>query len=79
MTGLSTGYDAHVLRGDMAGGKFSLFYYKGDRLLAVDSINDMRSHMVAKRLLAARLSPTQAAAADIGFDLGSLILKPQTV
>jgi 3-phenylpropionate/trans-cinnamate dioxygenase ferredoxin reductase subunit len=76
MTGLSTGYDSHVLRGDRAEGKFSLLYYKGDRLLAVDSINDMRTHMGSKRLLAAKVSPAPEQAGDTAFDLGSLIPRP---
>lgn len=67
--GLATGHDRIVLRGDPAGGSFSVFCYRGDRLLAIESLNRPGDHMTARRLLAgpAAISPDQAA--DEGFDL----------
>ena len=73
MVGLSGGHDAMVTRGDMAEGKFSLFYYRDGRLLAVDSVNRPADHMLGRKLLGARISPDPAAAADPGFDLKSLL------
>lgn len=60
MAGLSRGYDDFVLRGDMADGKFSICYFKGERLIALDSVNSVADHMAAKRLLLAGTDITKA-------------------
>lgn len=51
MAGLSRGFDDYVLRGDMADHKFSVCYFKDDKLIAVDSVNTVPDHMAARRLL----------------------------
>jgi len=51
IAGLSTGYDRTELEGDPASGSFALRYYKGGQLLAVDTINAPRIHMLARREL----------------------------
>jgi 3-phenylpropionate/trans-cinnamate dioxygenase ferredoxin reductase subunit len=54
IAGLSQGYDNIVLRGDPeAGHSFAVFYFLGDRLLAVDAINRPGEFMVGKKLLLA--------------------------
>ncbi|WP_421851594.1 NAD(P)/FAD-dependent oxidoreductase [Oricola sp.] len=53
IAGLSTGYDRTEMAGDPGSGRFALKYYSGDRLLAVDAVNDPRSHMMARKQLAA--------------------------
>jgi 3-phenylpropionate/trans-cinnamate dioxygenase ferredoxin reductase subunit len=72
MAGLTAGYDDTVVRGSVEEKKFSLFYFKGDRLLAVDSINRAPDHTAARRLLDAGRSPTPQQAADEKFSLISL-------
>ena len=69
MTGLSFDADNHVLRGDPDSGSFSVFHYKGEKLLSVDSVNSSRDHMVARKLLTAGVSPlvTQAADPDVNL------------
>jgi 3-phenylpropionate/trans-cinnamate dioxygenase ferredoxin reductase component len=52
IAGLSGGYD-RVAREDASGGGFSISYFAGERLLAVDAINAPRAHMLARRALAA--------------------------
>jgi 3-phenylpropionate/trans-cinnamate dioxygenase ferredoxin reductase subunit len=69
MAGLSRGHDAGVLRGDPDSGRFSVFYYRGGRLAAVDSVNRPGDHLAARRLLAAGAPLGPAEAADEGFDL----------
>ena len=73
IAGLSTGFDAHVLRGSPSAAGFSVFYFAGERLLAVDSINRPADHMLARRLIAAGVRVTRAQAADTGFDLKTLL------
>ncbi len=75
MAGLSTGADQWAVRGDMAANSFSVYHFKGEQLLAVDSVNAAKEHLQARKLLDAGVSPTLAQAADPGFDLGSLLVK----
>lgn len=69
MAGLPVGFDQVVVRGDPQSRKFSVFYFRGGRLCAVDSINRPADHMAARKLIGARtmLSPDQAR--DESFDL----------
>jgi 3-phenylpropionate/trans-cinnamate dioxygenase ferredoxin reductase subunit len=71
IAGLNTGYDRVHCR--MSDGSTSFWYYKGDRFLAVDAMNDPRAYMVGKRLLAMCRSPDPAAVTDIGLDLKTLL------
>ncbi|WP_319531298.1 FAD-dependent oxidoreductase [uncultured Cohaesibacter sp.] len=52
IAGINQGYDRTEIVGDPASGRFSLKYFRGNRLLAVDSVNDPRSHMMARKDLA---------------------------
>lgn len=72
MAGLSEGFDLCVERPAGAAG-FSLFYYRADRLVAVDSVNRPGDHLLARRLLDGGLSPDPAAVADPTRDLKALL------
>ena len=52
IAGLSAGYDRVELVGDPGEGRFALRYFAGDTLLAVDAVNDPRSHMMARKEIA---------------------------
>jgi 3-phenylpropionate/trans-cinnamate dioxygenase ferredoxin reductase component len=69
IAGITIGHDASVLRGDPADRNFSVFCFRGSRLIGVESVNRTADHVIARRLLAGEpeLSPEQAA--DEGFDL----------
>ena len=69
IAGLATGHDRSVLRGDPEGGEFSVFCYRGDHLLGIESVNRPADHAHARRLLAAGRQVTPQEAADLGFDL----------
>nr|WP_313015277.1 FAD/NAD(P)-binding oxidoreductase [Brucella intermedia] len=58
--GLSFDADRHILSGNPEENAFSIFHFAGDRLVAVDSINRPADHMIARRLLAAGISPSEA-------------------
>lgn len=75
MAGLSMGADHWAVRGDITSGSFSVYHYKGDQLLAADSINASKDHLQARKLLDAGVSPTPQQAGDAGFDLNSLLAK----
>jgi len=57
--GLSFDADRHLLAGDPEANAFSVWHFAGPRLLAVDSINRAADHMIARRLLAAGIDPTE--------------------
>jgi 3-phenylpropionate/trans-cinnamate dioxygenase ferredoxin reductase subunit len=74
MAGLSAGADTSVLRGRLDADSFSVYHFKAGRLVAVDSVNAGKDHLQARKLMDAGTSPTPAQAADLQFDLGSLLL-----
>ena len=73
MVGLTTGSDRGVVRGDRAQGKFSVFCYRGEQLVGIESVHRAGDHMFGRRLLAANGSITAAQAADEAFDLKSAL------
>jgi 3-phenylpropionate/trans-cinnamate dioxygenase ferredoxin reductase subunit len=72
MAGLSGTHDQSVLRGSIETGKFSVFYFKQGRLLAVDSVNRVGDHVNARKMLAAGTPLTLVQAADEAVDLKRL-------
>jgi 3-phenylpropionate/trans-cinnamate dioxygenase ferredoxin reductase subunit len=75
MAGLSMGADGWAVRGDMAAGAFTVYHFKGEQLIAADSVNASKDHLQVRKLLDAGVSPTREQAADVAFDLASLLVK----
>ena len=73
IAGLSAGHADAVQRGDPAGDRFSIFLYRGETMLAVESINSAGDHMLARRLLDRGLSVPKTMAADLATDLKTLL------
>ena len=73
IAGLSTGYDRIVTRPGEGAQAVSFWYYAGNRLLAVDAMNEPRAYMVGKRLIDGGKSPDPAAVADPATDLKALL------
>ncbi|TPI42733.1 NAD(P)/FAD-dependent oxidoreductase [Mesorhizobium sp. B3-1-9] len=57
MVGLTQGGDSHVVLGDLADNKFSIYHYAGDRLLGIESVNRPADHMLGRKMLGAGFSP----------------------
>jgi 3-phenylpropionate/trans-cinnamate dioxygenase ferredoxin reductase subunit len=72
IAGLNTGYDRIVTRGP-DGAAVSFWYFQGDRLLAVDAMNDSRAYMVGKRLLETGHSVDAGAISNPATNLKSLL------
>ena len=72
IAGLSTGYDRIVTRQGEEG-VVSFWYYAGDRLLAIDAMNDPRAYMVGKRLIELGKSPPPDLIADPATALKPLL------
>lgn len=75
MVGLTSGCDRTVLRGDPEARAFSVFCFRGDRLLGIESVNRAVDHMFGRRMLAAGQSIFPDEAADTGFDLKARLAK----
>jgi len=75
IAGLSEGYDDIVIRGDIDRSRsFAAFYFKGDRILAVDAVNSPREFMFTKMALTRGQSLDKAILADVDADLKSAVL-----
>jgi len=73
MTGITAGYDTEVIRGDVAAGEFSVFYFKGDKWLGTDTVNQPANHIASRRLLDAGYALSKAEAGDEGLALKELV------
>lgn len=75
IAGLNTGYETTVTRPGKRDGALSVWYYKGDELLAVDAMNDGATYMIASRLLKAGQSPSPDRIADADLNLKTLLAR----
>ena len=78
IAGITVGHDAAILRGDPESRSFSVFCFRGDRLVGVELVNRPADHIVARRLLQAadpRLTPAEAA--DESCDLKAHMARPR--
>lgn len=73
MAGLSASADQHVVRGDLAALPASVWHFRAGWLVAVDTLNSAREHLLARKLLDASVSPTPQQVSDVAFDLASLL------
>lgn len=73
IAGLSTGHDRAVTRSVPDTDSMSVWYYRDNRLLAVDAIDDARAYMVGKRLIERGLSPDPTTIANPDTNLKSLL------
>ncbi|MCX5497185.1 FAD-dependent oxidoreductase [Kaistia dalseonensis] len=74
MVGLLNDADRSVLRGKPEDGSFSVFHYKGDKLVAIDSVNRATDHMLGRRWIGAGASPAPESVADESVDLKKLVV-----
>ncbi len=69
MAGLPGGHDHTVIRGAPESGKFSVFYFRGGKLCAVDSVNRPADHLAARKLIGSGTTLTPSQAADESVNL----------
>jgi 3-phenylpropionate/trans-cinnamate dioxygenase ferredoxin reductase subunit len=73
IAGLFHGYDHVVFRGVMADRAFAAFYYKGDRLIAVDAVNKPGEYLGAKMLIQAGKTLAPDVIADTSRPMKELV------
>ena len=71
IAGLNTGFDNVVSR--ITETTTSFWYYQGEKLLAVDAMNDPRGYLIGKRLIEAGKSPDRAVVGDPASDFKALL------
>jgi 3-phenylpropionate/trans-cinnamate dioxygenase ferredoxin reductase subunit len=72
MAGISQGHDRVVTRGSRESRKLSVFYFRENQLVAIDSINRPLDHMIGRKLLTGGVPLTPEQAADENVDLKKL-------
>ena len=69
IAGLCRGYDDAVPRPGRREGSQSIWYFAGERLIAVDAMNDALAYALGKKMIEAGRSIPKAVAADASADL----------
>lgn len=75
IAGLSAGYDNIVLRGNPHEGRqIAAFYFKGDKFLAVDAVNDPKAFMFSRMALTKGQHLDKAVLANSSLDLRTSLI-----
>ena len=69
IVGLNQGADEQIVRGEPQSGSFSVCYLKNGELIAVESVNNTRDHIAARKLIAERARPDRAKLTNIDIPL----------
>ena len=73
IAGVAAGYENYVVRGNISEEKFSVFYLKEERLIAIETINDNKSFSVGKKLIKNQTSIPLDVLEDQNLDLKSFL------
>jgi len=76
IAGLNPGYDRYVTRGEPESEHFSVLYYRGSQLLAVDSVNRPVDYMAVRKALSDGGTIDAGRASDVTVPLKQLITAP---
>jgi 3-phenylpropionate/trans-cinnamate dioxygenase ferredoxin reductase subunit len=71
MVGIADGHDRQVVRGDLAGDSFAVFYFKGGEVISATFVNRPLDFSLAKRLVAGRMSVPAEQLADQAIPLNA--------
>ncbi|MGH6644604.1 MAG: oxidoreductase C-terminal domain-containing protein, partial [Bradyrhizobium sp.] len=73
IVGIGHDHDGIVVRPGQRSDAKSIWYFRGEKLLAVDAINDPSSYMIGRRLLAAGISPARRDVANADLPLSAML------
>jgi 3-phenylpropionate/trans-cinnamate dioxygenase ferredoxin reductase subunit len=76
IVGLALGHDEVVVRGDPASRSFSVCYLKAGELVAVETVNQVKDQMAARRMIPLRARPDPAKLRDPNVALRDCALLP---
>ncbi len=74
IVGLNLGHDHIALRPGASESSLSVWYYRGDQLLAIDAMNEPRSYAFGRKIIEAGKNPAPEIVADPATDLKALAL-----
>lgn len=74
IAGLSLGHELAVVRAGADPSSLSVWYYRGERLIAVDAMNEPRAYAYGRKLIESGKHPAPAAIADPATDLKALAM-----
>ena len=72
-SGLSIGYDALVVRGDIASRSFSVIYLKQGKVIALDCVNATKDYVQGRKLVETGATIATDALADAATPLKDLL------
>ncbi|MBS0248383.1 MAG: FAD-dependent oxidoreductase [Proteobacteria bacterium] len=75
MVGTSVGADREVVRGSIADANFSVFSFRSEELIGVESVNRGGDHVFGRRAIASGLRIAAEDVADPNFDLKQYLIK----
>jgi 3-phenylpropionate/trans-cinnamate dioxygenase ferredoxin reductase subunit len=78
IAGLTAGYDDYVVRGEPDDERFSVLYYRHNRLLAIDAVNRPADYMAVRKALGQGATIAPDRAGDAATPLKSLIAASTT-
>ncbi|MEO8176331.1 MAG: FAD-dependent oxidoreductase [Sphingomicrobium sp.] len=73
--GLNSDYDQAVVRGDPASGRFSVVYWRGGTIVALDCVNMVKDFVQGRALVERRAALDPAVVSDAAIPLKSLALQ----
>ena len=73
MVGLCHDAQTEVVRGSMEDGKFSVFYLRNNRIIAIDSVNTPGDNLLGRKLLARPHTVSREQVSDPEFNLRELL------
>ena len=74
IVGLNHGYDLTVVRPGASDSSLSVWYYRGGKLLAIDSMNEPRSYAFGRKIIEGNINPAPQVVADPATDLKALAM-----
>ncbi|WP_016957577.1 NAD(P)/FAD-dependent oxidoreductase [Catenovulum agarivorans] len=79
MVGLSQGYTDILVRDENEPNKFSVWYFKGDELLAVDAVNNAKAYVVATKFIKSgeQIDKAKLVDASVEFKPANLLSRVQ--
>ncbi|GAA2080010.1 NAD(P)/FAD-dependent oxidoreductase [Actinomadura alba] len=78
IAGLAAGYDDYVVRGEPDDERFSVLYYRQNRLLAIDAVNRPADYMAVRKALGQGVTIAPDRAGDAAIPLKSLLAASTT-
>jgi 3-phenylpropionate/trans-cinnamate dioxygenase ferredoxin reductase component len=73
IAGFNLGYDETLVRPGAREGAVSIWYFRQNKLIAVDAVNDAKAYVTGKKMLETGINPDKALLADPATDLKLLL------